>query len=469
MQYNQPFDQPSNPNASYTNGNPSTGTLGSIPPAASIEYPQREIVNFITDSGIIPTNNDLHQTSKSVQSGAVQFAFDTGTANAMVGAFTPAITSLTPGLTVRVKKGPNPNSGPTTFDAGTGANAVHRANGAALNPNDLPASTAAEMTWDGSAWQISNFQGFNATNTTINNFTTDIPYAVDSGSPGAIQANFSPAITVLPAGLMVLVKLANNITGQSGFEANSTGFNTILRPEGIVTQNGDAIAGQVLCLVYNGSNWVITGRPQYKAAYYSVAGNYQWTCPPGVFYIKCHVTGGGGGGGSVCQNSGPLCGGCGGGGGYAEGIIPVIPGGVYGITVGAGGAGQSSTAGGPGATGGTTSFNGILTATGGGGGDGQGQPILAGGVSGMGSGGYKNCGLGDGSTGAALYPGDFNLVAPGCGGGPGGQSGAGNPGQPVDPMTGRGPGGGGGGIWRADLGCQAGNGAPGDCLIEYLQ
>ena len=47
MQYNGPFDQPTNPNASYVNGNPATGTQGSIPPAASIEFDQREIVNVI--------------------------------------------------------------------------------------------------------------------------------------------------------------------------------------------------------------------------------------------------------------------------------------------------------------------------------------------------------------------------------------------------------------------------------------
>ena len=45
MKYNQPFDQPSNPNAPYIDGNPSAGIQGSIVPAAAIEYDQREIVN----------------------------------------------------------------------------------------------------------------------------------------------------------------------------------------------------------------------------------------------------------------------------------------------------------------------------------------------------------------------------------------------------------------------------------------
>ena len=54
MKYNQPYGV-SDPNAPYINGNPTTGTMGSIPPAASIEYPQREIVNVISNGGLTPT------------------------------------------------------------------------------------------------------------------------------------------------------------------------------------------------------------------------------------------------------------------------------------------------------------------------------------------------------------------------------------------------------------------------------
>ena len=39
--------------------------MGSIPPAASIENPQREIVNMITSSGLTPTDADLFQLAKS--------------------------------------------------------------------------------------------------------------------------------------------------------------------------------------------------------------------------------------------------------------------------------------------------------------------------------------------------------------------------------------------------------------------
>ena len=77
MLYNQPFGI-TDPNASYINGNPSTGTMGSIPPAASIEYDQREIVEVINyayqhgyrdNTGALcnaPTNADLTQLRKAI-------------------------------------------------------------------------------------------------------------------------------------------------------------------------------------------------------------------------------------------------------------------------------------------------------------------------------------------------------------------------------------------------------------------
>ena len=66
MKYNAPFGA-ANPDAAYINGNPSIGLAGSIPPAESIEYPQREIVKAIIDAGMVPANDDLGQLSKAIR------------------------------------------------------------------------------------------------------------------------------------------------------------------------------------------------------------------------------------------------------------------------------------------------------------------------------------------------------------------------------------------------------------------
>ncbi|VIO80122.1 hypothetical protein [Bradyrhizobium ivorense] len=258
MEYNPPYGI-SDPDAPYINGDPSIGRMGSIPPAASIEYPQREIVGFITQSGLTPTNDDLRQLSKAVQSGKVIYAVDTGTANAMVASLTPAITALTPGLTVRIKKIGAKNTGPATLDVGTGVNQIKRASGALLNDNDLPANIVTELIWDGSVWQMANFQGTGVAET-INNYAVNIPYGADSGSVNAMVVSFTPAITSLVAGQIGLVLAANRNTGPTTLNVTGgIGVKSVVRPDGTALQAGDIPAGAVVELIYDGTKWQLNG------------------------------------------------------------------------------------------------------------------------------------------------------------------------------------------------------------------
>jgi hypothetical protein len=81
MKYNPPYGV-SDPNAPYVNGDPSVGRAGSIPPAESIEYPQREILSVIADVGLSsPNNNDLAQMSAATRFMRPQFLIDQGTPN----------------------------------------------------------------------------------------------------------------------------------------------------------------------------------------------------------------------------------------------------------------------------------------------------------------------------------------------------------------------------------------------------
>jgi hypothetical protein len=79
MQYNQPADQPGNPNAPYVDGNPGAGIQGSIVPAAGVEFDQREVVEVITRANVrgysdfsgtacaLPANADLTQLRKAIE------------------------------------------------------------------------------------------------------------------------------------------------------------------------------------------------------------------------------------------------------------------------------------------------------------------------------------------------------------------------------------------------------------------
>ena len=64
MRYSQPFGTPQPPLGSYprfVNGNPVTGTEGSIPPATAFDEDQIEIVTVIANAGLTPDHNDLTQ------------------------------------------------------------------------------------------------------------------------------------------------------------------------------------------------------------------------------------------------------------------------------------------------------------------------------------------------------------------------------------------------------------------------
>jgi hypothetical protein len=63
---------------------------------------------------------------------------------------------------------------------------------------------------------------------------------------------------------------------------------------------------------------------------FKTPGTYYWTCPPGITILEVALQGAGGSGGSG--------GAAGGGGGFVRSMVAVVPGTVYAVVVGAGGA-----------------------------------------------------------------------------------------------------------------------------------
>ncbi|WLB57504.1 hypothetical protein [Bradyrhizobium japonicum] len=159
MKYNQPYGV-SDPDAPYINGNPSTGTMGSIPPAASIEYPQREIVNLIADVSIAsPDNGDLRQLGKAIQSQRLNFSTDYGTANAYVARLQPAPDDYYTGMVCRLKVGAT-NAGDSTLALyPLSPKHVVRPDGKNLQQYDLLKDSVATFVYDGAQWVLS---GINA-------------------------------------------------------------------------------------------------------------------------------------------------------------------------------------------------------------------------------------------------------------------------------------------------------------------
>lgn len=164
MDYEAPYGSPGGAHdqtANYINGNPATGTMGSIPPAASIENPQREIVNLITDAGIAPTDADLHQLAKGVQGGRLVYGVDFGTTNVYSINVTPPLTAYAAGQRWGVKIG-NTNSGPSTLNInGLGGRHIVYPSGAPLRGNEMLAGAVSTLIDDGANLQLQNV----ATNT----------------------------------------------------------------------------------------------------------------------------------------------------------------------------------------------------------------------------------------------------------------------------------------------------------------
>jgi len=269
MKYQAPYgvlDQ----NASYVNGDPSLGREGSIPPAAAFEQPMRELVKVIEATGITPSNDDLEQLWKAVQIAPwiQQYATDTGSANSYSAAIDPVPTQLYVGMRVAIKIG-NTNTGPSTLNLnGLGSHSIKRATGANINAGDLVTGQVAYLIFDGANWQIINFLGFTS-DTTINNFTLQIPYAVDQGAVNALIGNFSPAVTALAAGNPFLVKVSNTNTGAVTLKANALLAVQVVWPDQSQLLAGEIVAGGIILVIYDGAK----------------------------FQLMCQINGHGGGGG----------------------------------------------------------------------------------------------------------------------------------------------------------------------------
>jgi hypothetical protein len=172
--------------------------MGSIPPAASIEFPQREIANLITNAGITPSNADLVQLAKGVQSNRLNYALDTGAAaNVYVIAVNPGLTAYAVGQRWNVKIS-HGNTGPSTINInGLGARNIVLPSGRVLGGGEMPTGAVVGLVDDGTNLQIQNMN-LNALSAPLNyyvNATTGNDTAYDGLTP-TISGGHGPFATI---------------------------------------------------------------------------------------------------------------------------------------------------------------------------------------------------------------------------------------------------------------------------------
>jgi len=215
-----------------------------------------------------------YATKLNVQSGALSYAVDSGTANAYVCAFTPALVSRSEAAPLRFKVNVT-NTGASTINDGLGVVALVGGSNLPLQGGELFATGDAWVQWNSSIGGGSYVllfctgapeqmapatQSLHAVN--AGQIQTEaLAYAADTGTANTYVCAFTPAITALKDGLTLKFKAATANTGASVFSPNGLAGLQILGGGYAALQGGEIIAGSEVSLQYNstvgGGCWVI--------------------------------------------------------------------------------------------------------------------------------------------------------------------------------------------------------------------
>ena len=254
MRYVQPYGV-ADPNASYVNGNPSTGVQGSIPPAEAFEHPMREMSNVITKSKLVPSPTDLLQMTKAMRSQRVNYAEDTGSTNQLTVAYDPPIGPYTDGLVLRVKSR-YANTTSATIDAGGGRVKIVRADLSNLQPNDLRAGGIVELVFDRTQFQMVNYLSA-AGGDVINNYN-NIPYAIDGGGVNLISITGVPIPGGdLSAGDAFFVKIKSTNTGATQMRVNGGALIQVRFGDEQLLP-GDLVDDEIKLMIYDGTAYQVS-------------------------------------------------------------------------------------------------------------------------------------------------------------------------------------------------------------------
>ncbi|UXS33981.1 hypothetical protein FY152_17615 [Agrobacterium tumefaciens] len=188
MKYHPPYGS-TDPNASYVDKDVPGAVRGSPVPAAAIETPQREIVDFILKSGMEPANE--LQLAHAVQSGKVNYAVAGGTATAFTAALSPAPESYADivGAPIRINVAVVSGVAPTLNLNGLGNRPVISQDGYPLIGGEMQGIT--ELIYDGAAFRV---MGLRRSRSFI---MSGITQSVAAGV--IVLTNYSSKSLVLPA------------------------------------------------------------------------------------------------------------------------------------------------------------------------------------------------------------------------------------------------------------------------------
>ena len=193
----------------------------------------------------------------AIQQESYIYAADTGSANAYAVALSPT-PSLVAGSVV-VFKAANSNTGASTLAVNGGsAIAIKKQVSTALASGDILAGEIVWVGYDGTNFQLLNGGSSSSGVTASAIQQQSYVYASDTGSANAYAVALSPAPTLV-AGSTVVFKAANANTGASTLAVNGGSAIAIKKSGSTALSGGEISAGQIVAVVYDGTNFQLVG------------------------------------------------------------------------------------------------------------------------------------------------------------------------------------------------------------------
>lgn len=203
--------------------------------------------DWITLGAINASTNIFTPYNGTAQIRELNYAADSGSANAYAIAPSPPITAYATGHLITLKPTNNQTSSCTVNVNSLGTKNIKLLDGS--NPY------SGAMVTTGVYWLM--YDGTNFVLLNPSPLFPVLPYAADTGSADAYAIAPAPAIAAYAAGQTVTLKPANSNTGSSTINVNALGTKTIKLPDGNNLHANCMIAGGIYILQYDGTNFVL--------------------------------------------------------------------------------------------------------------------------------------------------------------------------------------------------------------------
>jgi hypothetical protein len=211
-------------------------------------------------------------SQSQIQNGTLVYAADSGSANSYAANISPAISGYITGMEFRIKIS-NTNTGASTLNLNSlGTKNIKLTNGSAINPNDIISGMIAYFAYDGTNMQLLNPASW-ASQYQVQ--SGGIIYAASISSANTYTASLSPAPISYTTGMSVRINFTNTNTGVATLNLNSLGAKSIKRDDGSSLVAGDIPASTILDLIYDGTNFRLTGLKNWQFGSSLSSNGYQ--------------------------------------------------------------------------------------------------------------------------------------------------------------------------------------------------